>query len=143
MTILVSFLNVGKRLPSSIEQFLLFGENVEENSNADENFLYLLLKDLKYLESKVFEVENAPKKVLPNGMKMLSFLAGELSNSAAYFTTFANVNQIEVNDYKKSFGIPSQHPWRSFPYSKRVSDASKATKKNKLLGKKICQIQQI
>ena len=100
MTILVSFLNVGERLPSSIEQFLLFGGNVEENSNADENFLYLLLKDLKYLESEVFEVENAPKKVLPNSMKMLSFLAGELSNSAAYFTTFFNVNQSEVNDYK-------------------------------------------
>ena len=129
MTILVSFLNVGKRLPSSIEQFLLFGENVEENSNADENFLYLLLKDLKYLESKVFEVENAPKKVLPNGMKMLSFLACELSSSAAYFTTFFNVNQSEVNDYKKSFGIPSQHSWRSFSYSKIVNDASKATKK--------------
>ena len=29
---------------------------------------------------------------LPNDMKMLSFLAGELLNSAKYFTTFADVN---------------------------------------------------
>ena len=143
MTILVSFLNVGERLPSSKEQFLLFGGNVEENSDTVEKFLSLLLKGLKYLESKVFEVENATKKVkvefkiteLPNDMKMLSFLAGELSNSAAYFTTFANVNQSEANDYKKSFGILSQHSWRPFPYSKRVNDASKVAKKKELLEK--------
>ena len=117
MTILVSFLNVGERLPSSKEQFLLFGGNVEENSDTVEKFLSLLVKDLKYLESKVFEVENATKKVkvefkiteLPNDMKMLPFLAGELSNSAAYFTTFANVNQSKANDYKNLFGISSQH----------------------------------
>ena len=54
-------------------------------------------------------------------MKMLSFLAGELSNSAAYLTTFANVNQNEHNDYKKSFRIPSQHSWIPFSYSKRVN----------------------
>ena len=56
---------------------------------------------MKYLESKVLENENGVKKVkvefkvteLPNNMKMLSFLAGELPKSATYFTTFANVNQ--------------------------------------------------
>ena len=150
MTILVSFLNVGERLPSSKEQFLLFGGNVEENSDTVEKFLSLLVKDLKYLESKVFEVENATKKVkvefkiteLQNDMKMLSFLAGELSNSAAYFTTFANVNQSEANDCKKFFGISSQHSWRSFPYSKRVNDASKVAKKKNCWKRKNCQIQQ-
>ena len=74
-------------------------------------------------------------------MKMLSFLAGELSNSAAYFTTFANVNQSEANDYKKSFGILSQHSWRPFPYSKRVSDARKVAKKRNCWKKKNYQIQ--
>ena len=88
MTISVSFLNVGEMLPRSKEQFLLFEENAEENSVTAENFLGLLVNNLKYLESKVFEVENATKKVtvefkiteLPNGMKNLSFLAGVLSN---------------------------------------------------------------
>ena len=88
MTISVSFLNVGERLPSSKDQFLLFGGNVEENLITAEKFSSLLVKDLKYLEIKVFEVENATKKVkvefeiteLPNDIKILSFLAGELSN---------------------------------------------------------------
>ena len=130
MTILVSFLNVGERLPSSKEQFLLFGGNVEENSSVVEKILSLQVKDLKYLESNVFEIEKETKKVkaefkitkLPNCMKILSFLAGEFSNSAANFTKFANVNQSEANDYKRSFGIPSQHSWGPFPYSKRVNE---------------------
>ena len=66
MTILVSFLNVGERLPSSKEQFLLYGKNAEENSRVIENFLSLLVKNLKDLESKIFEVENATKKLKLN-----------------------------------------------------------------------------
>ena len=70
----------------------------------------LLVKDLKYLECKFFELKNATKKgkgefkitELPNDMKMLYFLTGELSNSAANFTTFANANEGETNNYKKS-----------------------------------------
>ena len=38
---------------------------------------------------------------------------------------------MEANDYKKSFGIPSQHSWRPYPYSKTVNDASKVAKKKK------------
>ena len=69
----------------------------------------LQVKDLKYLETKVLEVENGTKKVklkfkiteLPNDTKTLFFLAGKLFNSAEYFTTFANVNQSNANNYKK------------------------------------------
>ena len=38
MAILVSFLDVGERLPSSKEQFLLFGDDSEESSNVVYNF---------------------------------------------------------------------------------------------------------
>ena len=100
MAILVFFLNIGERLPSTKEQFLLFEGNVEENFDAGVKVLKILVKDLKYLESKVFENENGAKKgkvefkftELPNGRRMLSFLTGELPHSATYFTTFANVN---------------------------------------------------
>ena len=56
MAILVSFLNVGEGLPSSKEQFLLFGGDYEESSNVVYNFFKILIKDVRFLESKVFEI---------------------------------------------------------------------------------------
>ena len=38
-------------------------------------------------------------------MKMLALLAGELSNSAKFFTTFADVNSANHRDLQKSFSI--------------------------------------
>ena len=146
MAILVFFLNVGERLPSSKEQFQLFGGNVDENFGAAVKFLKILVKDSKYSESKVFETENGVKKgkvefkftELPNGRRMLSFLTGELPHSATYFTTFANVNQSDASDCKKTFGIRPKHIWKPFAYSKRVEDATKVEAKRKLMVKEKC-----
>ena len=66
---------------------------------------------------------------LPNDMKMLSFLAGELSNAATYFLTFANVCQQESNDYKKSFGQSEKDYWKPWSYEKRLADAQKVKEK--------------
>ena len=109
----VSFLNVGKRILSSSESFMVFGGDVEENSLIAKRFVEKAIKDFIYLESKVFLVSVDTENVkvefklaeLPNDMKMLSFLAGELSNSAKYFTNFADVNSENYRDYTKSFGI--------------------------------------
>ena len=73
-SIFVSFLNCGKRVASSSENFLLFGENVEENSEVVRNFISKLISDI---ESKVFEIGSIRVEFklgeLPNDMKMLSF----------------------------------------------------------------------
>ena len=55
-----------------------------------------MIKDIRFLESKVFEktTSNGVRKVefklteLPNDMKMLAFLVGELSNAATIFLHF-------------------------------------------------------
>ena len=145
MAILISFLNVGERLPSSKEQFLLFGGDCEESSNVVYNFFKILIKDIRFLESKVFEITTSDRvrKVefklteLPNDMKMLAFLAGELSNAATYFCTFANVKRDEANDYQKTFGEAGGNYWKPFTYEKRVQDAIKVeAKKRQLEAKK-------
>ena len=109
MSFLVSFLNVGNRIASSAENFMIFGSDVSENSKVVRKFVMKLMSDIKYLESTVFELSINDKNFkvefklgeLPNDMKMLAFLAGELSNAAYYFSTFANVNQGDANNYKK------------------------------------------
>ena len=54
-------------------------------------------------------------------MKMLCFLAGELSNAAKYFITFADVNTDNHRQYDKTFG----KDWKSFSYDKRLQDSAK------------------
>ena len=121
---LVSFLNCGKRIASSAENFLLFGANVDETSDLVKLYLKELVSDLHYLESKVFDINGIKVEFvvgeLPNDMKMLSFLAGELSNASTYFLTFANVCQQESNDYKKSFGVSGKDYWKPWNYEKRL-----------------------
>ena len=110
MAILGSFLNVGERLPSKEEQFLLFGGAVEEYSEIVSNFFKILIKDVLFLESNIFEIatDSGNYKVefklveLPNDMKMVAFLAGELSNAATYFCTYGNVRRNEANYCKKN-----------------------------------------
>ena len=140
---LVSFLNVGKRIASSKENFLIFGANVEEDSPVVRQFVFKTISDMRYLESKVFNVDinGAVMKVefklseLPNDMKMLAFLGGELSNSATYFTTFADVYQSGSNDVNKTFGLSQTSDWKPFSYKKRVSDSKLVDKKKSELEK--------
>lgn len=53
------------------------------------------------------------------------FVGGELSNSATYFSSFANVKQNEANDIRKTFGFSETHKWKPWDYNKRVDDAAK------------------
>ena len=141
---LLSFLNVRKRIASSFENFLIFGANVKENSVVVRRYLKLLMQDVQYLESQVFlitvsgEIFKVEFKLhgLPNDMKMLAFLAGELSNSSTYFTTFANVSKHDAVDVKKKFSLNGTTSWKPFNYNKRLKDASLASKKSIELQKK-------
>ena len=102
------------------------------------------MKELHELENNVFEVKVNNKifqvefkvQALPNDFKMLAFLAGELTNSAFYFSKFANVNQGDANDISKSFDINGQSSWKPFAYEKRITDSNKVEFKKKELAKK-------
>ena len=116
---LCSFLNAGERVASSSENFLIFGANVKENGIVVRRFLKSTLQELAELESQTFTivVNGAHKLVefrvaeLPNDMKMLAFLASELTNSASYFSTFANVTQRDSNDCSKSLTEDGSKGW--------------------------------
>ena len=69
-------------------------------------------------------------------MKMLAFLAGEFTNAAHYFTTFANVNKHDSNDVSKSFNMEGNSDWQPFRFEKRVSDAKLVSKNEIELSKR-------
>ena len=64
------------------------------------------------LDGKVFEINglhvNFRFQELPNDMKMLATLGGELSNSSTYFSTFANVSTKDCADLRGTFGSGPQ-----------------------------------
>ena len=142
---LLSFLNVGKRLASSFENYLVFGGNVKENGSIVRRYVLKLMTEIKHLESEVFTLNiqgtthlvEFKLEALPNDMKMLAFLAGELSNAAYYFTTFANITKDGANDVSKSkFGKEDNANWKPFVYEQRISDAKEVKKKKLELSKK-------
>ena len=109
---LISILNIKRGVLSSDENFLLFGAACSENCLAVQLFLKHLLVEIQKLERTTYSVTYGGKTVevkfviseLPNDMKMLYFLAGELSNSASYFSSFGNVNIATSSNCKGTFG---------------------------------------
>ena len=141
---LVSFLNAGKRVCSSFDNFLIFGGNVKESSIIIQRYVAKLVLDINYLESETFEIKVNGKdfqvrfklELLPNDMKMLAFLAGELNNAAFYFSTFANVNKDNCINVNILFNSGRKNDWMPFTYEKRLRDVKLVQQKKQLLSKK-------
>ena len=77
---LVSFLNVGRGVASSYDNFLIFGANCYESCSVTKKYVRSLLPQIAELERGEYEFEciNCRFKLeeLPNDMKMLAMLAG-------------------------------------------------------------------
>ena len=112
---LVSFLNCGKRVCSSGENFLLFGANCSEDCEPVSRYVTMLKGQMTQIEKKTYPIQVNGKEVvlsfkfelLPNDMKYLAFLAGELSISTSYFSPFADVKKDDINSVQGTFGLGS------------------------------------
>ena len=125
---LLGFVNVGKRLMSSKEAFLIFGADVDETDAIVEKYLARIVKDFDFLEENVFIVKGGgrmcPVEFRLGGdssdMKMLCYLAGQLSNSARFFTNFANVFKSGDAHLNPKFKFGDH--WKPFNYKDMVND---------------------
>lgn len=77
-------------------------------------------------------------------MKMLTctMLSGELSNSATFFSTFANVSTNDCRDLRGTFGSSPLCKWKPWPYANRLKvfeavDSFKASLEGKPLSVKL------
>ena len=62
---------------------------------------------------------------LPNDMKMLAFLGGELTTSAKYLSTFAKISSDDKCDVSKTFGLEPHNDFRPWSYDQRIAVAKK------------------
>lgn len=129
---LVSFLNVGKQVASSSDNFLIFGAHCEsESCGVVQNYVKFACKQMKDLEGKVFAIDGFHVtfkfQELPNDMKMLATLAGELPNSARYFSTFATVSTEDYRDLEGQFAT-GNCKWKVWDYNERVKVAESVAK---------------
>lgn len=126
---LVSFLNVGRRVASSYDNFLIFGSNCDESSPVTKKYVRSLLPQIAELEREEFEFQGIKCRFkleeLPNDMKMIAMLAGELPISAKYFSTFANVSSANCTDLKGTFGSESSNKWKPWDYQQRINVVNK------------------
>lgn len=67
-------------------------------------------------------------------MKYLAFLAGELSNSSKYFSSFANVNKDDIGDGTATFRVKTSNKWQPWGYAQRIAVAGAVAKKEEELG---------
>lgn len=120
---LVSFLNRGKHVLSSNENFMIFGANCSEDSVVVRRYVSYLFKEISVMEKQSYSIRDREIRFkfseFPNDLNMLAFLAGELTLSARFFSTFANVSTGDYDDPKGTFGKGNKHKWQPWPYSSR------------------------
>ena len=144
---LVGFLNIGRGILSSNENHLLFGANCSENCIPLQRYVKLLLADIQNIEQEVFPCKyNGPEgevtanvqfciAELPNDMKMVAFLSGELGNSAKYFSSFADVCNDNESELNGTFGASANNTWHPWECSSRLSVVRKVDGLKKTLAK--------
>ena len=129
---LVSFLNIERGVLSSNENHLFFGANCTETCLPVQRYIKILVADIAVIEQQSFpctfkkssgdiRTVNVRFQVseLPNDMKMIAFLCGEISNAAKYFLSFANVSSDNVNNLKGTFGNNKNSTWQLWNYDSR------------------------
>ena len=109
---LVSFLNVGRKVASNYDNYCIFGANCDETSPVVEKYVRSLLHQVVDLERKTWLTVTFKLEELPNDVKMLAMLSGELTISAKYFPPFAIVSNDDETDLKASFGLGSKNKWK-------------------------------
>lgn len=142
---LISFLNVGHRILSNEDNFLVFGSNCSEQSTAAKRYIAMISKEIEQIEKSSFTVNNTFIKFkfseLPNDMKMLAFLGGELSCSAKYFSTFASISTDDMCDVSKTFGPEPHNDFKPWSYNQRLAVAKKVVDFKDKVNKKQIAVQ--
>ena len=128
---------MGERIASHNENFLLAGANCSESHVVMKLYAKKLVSDIAYVESKRYTVVGYPVqfkfKLVPSDMKWLATFAGELSNAAHYFSSFANVHDGNKYTVNGAIGESEEFTWQPWNYNDRLTVAARVkAKENEL-----------
>ena len=70
---------------------------------------------------------------MPDDLKNVAFLSGEIAIGSRYFCSFANIPEKEINNFEKKFSVDS----KPFTLAERMAVANKSTISNASLKRKI------
>ena len=129
---LVSILNTGKHIASSYNNFLLCGANCTESHPGMVRYCKKLIHDIAYVETSSFKVNDKHVRfkfsLIPGDMKWVASFAGELTNSAYYFSSFADVCQADKTKVNGSLGTTNDCTWKPWEFEERIENAKKVAK---------------
>ena len=103
-----------------------------ENFPAVRPFTKQLASQIKEIEKKAYTISGVQItfsfELVPSDMKFLCFLRGDLSNSASYFSSFANVSKADCTTLNGKFGNMPNCKWKPWPYRQRLDMAKQGSK---------------
>lgn len=133
-------------MASPSDNFLLFGANCKETHEVVVKFCKFLAEQCQAIEEKTYSFGGMGVKfsfeLVPSDMKFLAFINGELSNSATYFSSFANVSTSDLSCVQGKFGKTLDCKWKPWGYNARVDVACKVSQFKAKLSDKLTPITQ-
>ena len=93
----------------------------------------LLSEEMEKIEGKPLTTPNSLTvkfkfQLIPGDMKWIASMSGELSNSAHYFSSFANVNKEDKGTIGGSIGNSDKDKWHPWDYNSRLQVVQKVEK---------------
>ena len=128
--IMVSFLNSGKRVGSPSENFVLAAGDASEVHPVWLEVVRLAVAEGCRMAEKQYAICGMTcrftPRLVPADQKWLAHFAGELPNSATFFSTFADVSTKEMQLLGKTYSLTADvpasfHPWY---WNKRMADVA-------------------
>ena len=108
---LIRFLNLGNRVASCEDNFLILGANCKENHPAMIKYVRQIKGEIANMESQTYEIQGHEDVVITlkfelvhSDMKWLATFSGELSNAAMYLSSLANVKKDNLSNIHGSLG---------------------------------------
>lgn len=132
---LISFLNVGERVASCNDNFILLGANCPEDHPNMKKYAVMLSNQFPEIESKQYTIRGIQCSfefdLIPADQKWLATFSGELNNASSYPSSFANVSLDDMSTVNGSIGNSPNDTWHSWGYSERLDTVRSVSKKKK------------